>query len=161
MRRIAMNLRPSTLDDLGILPTLGWFCREFKSVYTQFEVAVIVDVQEEEIAEPVKTAIYRIVQEAFNNIVRHSGARNISLDLASDDGYVRLRIADDGVGFEQKRSTKADKNANGLGMASMRERAESTGGRFGLESRSGTGTTLTIAWPALSRLERYSAAHDW
>jgi signal transduction histidine kinase len=147
VRRISMNLRPSTLDDLGILPTLGWFCREFQAVYGQFHVETMVDVLEDAIAPQVKTAIYRIVQEAFNNVVVHSRARNISLDLTIEDGLIELRIQDDGSGFEPKRFASTDDKARGLGLASMRERAEATGGRFRLVSERGRGTRIHARWP--------------
>jgi PAS domain S-box-containing protein len=161
VRRIAMNLRPSTLDDLGILPTLGWFCREFRAVYGEYNVVTVVDVSEEEIADPVKTAIYRIVQEAFNNVVTHARARHISLEMKSKDGQVELCIRDDGVGFDPSKFASTDEKARGLGMASMRERAEGTGGKFRLESLSGHGTTLTVTWPCRGAVERYAAAPQW
>jgi PAS domain S-box-containing protein len=146
LRRISMNLRPSTLDDLGILATLGWFSREFRSIYRQFHLETIVDVREEEIAPEVKTAIYRIVQEAVNNIVTHSHARNIWLTMVSQERRIELRIRDDGAGFDPRNATPEDK-APGLGLTSMRERAEATGGRFRVESQSGSGTTVLVTWP--------------
>jgi PAS domain S-box-containing protein len=142
VRSISMNLRPSTLDDLGILPTLGWFAREFRAIYGQVEVEVLVDVAEDEIAVPVKTAVYRIVQEAFNNVVKHAKARNITLSLRHVASQVELRIYDDGSGFEA-----GARGAGGLGLGSMRERAEVTGGRFSVESRNGEGTTVRVMWP--------------
>jgi signal transduction histidine kinase len=151
VRRIAMNLRPSTLDDLGILPTLGWFCREFRGLHPQLAVAAIVEVREEEIADALKTALYRIVQEAFNNVVTHAGARNISLSLQRVDHHIRLRIADDGKGFDEQALARLDGNAGGLGLASMRQRVESAGGRFSIGSKPGEGTTIVAVWPGMAR----------
>lgn len=148
VRRISMNLRPSTLDDLGILPTLGWFTREFRSIYDQLDLETDVDVCEQEIAAPVKTAIYRIVQEAFNNVVTHSRARKVSLVLKREGSHIRLQIKDDGQGFDPDGFTVADDSGRGLGLASMRERAEVTGGRFRLESIIGHGTTVGVTWPS-------------
>jgi len=146
VRRISMNLRPSTLDDLGILPTLGWFTREFRSIYDQLDLKTDVDVCEGEIAAPVKTAIYRIVQEAFNNVVTHSRARKVSLVLKREGSHIRLQIDDDGQGFDPAGFTVTDDSGRGLGLASMRERAEVTGGRFRLESIIGHGTTVAVTW---------------
>lgn len=148
VRRISMNLRPSTLDDLGILPTLGWFTREFRAIYDQLELEILVDICEEEIAVPVKTAIYRIVQEAFNNVVTHSAARKVSLVLRRRGSHIELQVRDDGAGFDPARFSVADESGRGLGLATMRERAEVTGGRFSLQSESGRGTTVGVMWPS-------------
>jgi PAS domain S-box-containing protein len=148
VRRISMNLRPSTLDDLGILPTLGWFTREFRTIYHQLELEVQIDLQEDEIAVPVKTAIYRIVQEAFNNVVSHSGARSVRLALRRAGGQIELRIQDDGAGFDTAAFGATDESGRGLGLASMRERGEVTGGRFSLHSARAQGTTVCVSWPS-------------
>jgi signal transduction histidine kinase len=107
-----------------------------------------VDVCEDEIAVPVKTAIYRVVQEAFNNVVSHSRARTVVLVLRRVGSQIELRIEDDGAGFQPGAFTVADETGRGLGLASMRERAEVTGGRFSLESQSGRGTTVRVMWPS-------------
>jgi PAS domain S-box-containing protein len=148
VRRISMNLRPSTLDDLGILPTLGWFTREFKTIYEHLDLEVQLDVGEDEIAVPVKTAIYRIVQEAFNNVVTHSKARAVGLVLRRHGSQIELRIRDNGAGFDPAAFSIADDSGRGLGLASMRERAEVTGGRFSLQSESARGTTVRVMWPS-------------
>jgi PAS domain S-box-containing protein len=149
VRRIAMDLRPSTLDDLGILPTIGWFTREFKGIYKKLDVETIVDVSEEHIATPVKTAIYRIVQEAFNNVATHSMAHKLYLSLKRRSGHIELVVRDDGIGFDPRQYALPDEAARGLGLASMRERAEMTGGRYQLQSRIGEGTTVKVTWPAV------------
>lgn len=146
VRRVSMDLRPSTLDDLGILPTLGWFTREFRAIYGQIKVDTLVEAREEEIAAPMKTAIYRIVQEAFNNVVAHSGARHVALALRRRGGELELQVQDDGVGFDSS-APRAGRRRGGLGLQSMRERAEVTGGRFALRSEKGRGTAITVAWP--------------
>jgi signal transduction histidine kinase len=152
VRRISMNLRPSTLDDLGILPTLGWFMREFSATYGQIELNTLVDVEEEEIAAPLKTAIYRIVQEAFHNVVTHSGARRVSLVLRRRERQLELQVQDDGAGCVARVGSK---ERGGLGLATMRERAEVTGGRFSLRSEPGNGTIVAVSWP-IYRARRHS-----
>lgn len=142
VRRISMDLRPSTLDDLGILPTLGWFMREFGAIYGHIELTRLVDVDEDEIAAPLKTAIYRIVQEAFHNVVTHSGARRVSLVLRRRQRQLELQVQDDGRGCDLR-----GRERGGLGLATMRERAEVTGGRFSLRSAPGEGTTVAVSWP--------------
>jgi PAS domain S-box-containing protein len=147
VRRISMNLRPSTLDDLGIVPTLGWFIREFRTIYHRLDLDIAVDIGEEEVAAPVKTAIYRIVQEAFNNVVSHSCARKAGLILRRAGNQIELRIQDNGAGFDPGALRVAESGGRGLGLASMRERAEVTGGRFSVQSASGSGTTVRVCWP--------------
>ena len=147
VRRVAMNLRPATLDDLGVLPTIAWFCREFREVHPKIHVDVLVDIAEHEIAEPVKTVIYRVVQEAFSNIARHAGTAHVSLVLARCEGLVHLRVSDDGAGFDPSRFARPGRDARGIGIASIRHRVESTGGRYRLESTQGKGTTISAYWP--------------
>ncbi len=145
--RIAMGLHPSVLDHLGIGPTIDWFCRESSANYPQIRLEYAVDVCEEEIAAPVKVAIYRIIQETFNNAVTHAQASRVTLNLKHNRGHVELSVHDDGVGFDPAQFKSVDKTGRGLGLASMRERAEATAGRFGVESRSGDGTTVKVTWP--------------
>lgn len=145
--RIAMDLHPSVLDHLGIGPTIDWFCRESSANYAQVRLEHGVDVCEEEIAAPVKTAIYRIIQESFNNAVTHAQASSVTLHLIDSRGHLELSVSDDGIGFDPAQFKSVDKAGRGFGLASMRERAEATAGRFRVESRSGQGTTVRVTWP--------------
>jgi signal transduction histidine kinase len=146
VRRVSMNLRPATLDDFGILPTLAGLSREFRAIHHQLELELLVDVSEGEIAAPLKTAIYRIVQEALHNVVMHSGARKVCLVLRRRHGQLELRVRDDGVG--------AAPAGGGLGLSTMRERAEITGGRFALRAAKGRGTTVAVTWPIYNEAVR-------
>lgn len=146
VRRISMDLRPSILDDLGVLPTLAWFFREFRDVYRHHALETRLAVREEDVPENLKTAIYRIVQEAVNNVVRHAQARTLTIDLSNGEGLLYLGVRDDGIGLGP---SPADRDAarRGLGMSTMRERAEITGGRFQIESVPGRGTAIHVFWP--------------
>ena len=99
VRHISMSLHPSTLDDLGVLATIGWLAREFKGSYRQLNLETSIDVCEQEIPVSAKTAIYRIIQEALNNVLMHAQARNVSLTLRDHRGQFELIIQDDGIGF--------------------------------------------------------------
>ena len=147
VRRVSMNLRPATLDDLGILPTLAGLSREFCAIHQQLELELLVDVSEAEIAAPLKTAIYRIVQEALHNVVMHSGARKVCLVLRRRDGQLELQVRDDGMGA-------APAGGAGLGLSTMRERAEITGGRFALRAGPRRGTTVAVTWPIYNEAVR-------
>lgn len=147
VRRISMNLRPSMLDDLGVLPTVTWFCRELKRVYSGIEIETVLDVSEQDIPFRLRTVIFRVLQEALNNAARHSGARRIRVVLRRLESAVELRIADDGAGFETAQMVLKPGDRRGLGLNTMRERAETSGARFRLESMPGHGTMVWAIWP--------------
>jgi two-component system NarL family sensor kinase len=151
VRHISMSLHPSTLDDLGVLATIGWLAREFKGSYRQLNLETSIDVCEEEIPVSAKTAIYRIIQEALNNVLMHAQARNVSLTLRDHGGHFELIIQDDGIGFAPGFApvqVVAVADGGGVGVASMRERAAATGGCFTLDTEVGRGTTIRVAWPS-------------
>ncbi len=102
-RRIITDLRPSILDDLGIIATLNWFCRRFGEIYTGISVEKDVRLEEAQVPENLKIIIFRIIQEAMNNSAKHSQARKICLSLWLEGERIELRISDDGVGFEPGR----------------------------------------------------------
>lgn len=144
IRRILGNLRPLMLDDLGILPTLNWFFREFQKVYSGIGVEKEIEIQEEEIPEPLKIVIFRILQEATSNIAKHSRADQVRVSLAKGDGAVHLAIRNNGQGFHLEEILA---QRRGLGLVSMRERAELSGGSFAIESAPGDGTSIRASWP--------------
>jgi PAS domain S-box-containing protein len=148
VRRISMDLRPAMLDDLGILPTLAWFFREYQGVYGQLRLATTLQVAEAEVPAALKTAIYRIVQEALGNIARHAQARSVAVALVRRGAALELTVRDDGLGFEAAAlAPQPGEPLRGLGLSSMRERAEATGGSFHLDSAPGQGTRIAVAWP--------------
>jgi PAS domain S-box-containing protein len=146
-RRIQMDLRPSILDDLGILSTISWFCREFQTTYKGIGIEAQVDIKEDEVPDSLKTAIYRIMQEALNNIAKHSGAELVRLFLTRTDNKIELQIQDNGMGFDIEENLSLQRSRRGLGLTSMRERAELSGGSFVIESIKGKGTTIRANWP--------------
>lgn len=146
-RRIYTGLRPTLLDDLGIIATLSWFCREFERTYRNICVEPQFDLEEGRIPEPLKIVIFRIVQEALNNIARHSQAELVSLGLARRNGRIELTVEDNGIGFDVDIALAKNGHEKGLGIAGMKERAELAGGFFKLESIVGVGTVIHAAWP--------------
>ncbi|MGA2315299.1 MAG: PAS domain S-box protein [Thermodesulfobacteriota bacterium] len=147
VRRIQMDLRPSTLDDLGILATLGWFCREYQKIYSRIRVQKEIDHQESEVSTPLKTVIYRVMQEALNNIAKHSKADLVYLSLRKKENKIELTIKDTGMGFDLEEILSPERSKRGLGLNSMRERTELSGGTFVIESTAGKGTTIRAEWP--------------
>jgi PAS domain S-box-containing protein len=146
-RRIQMDLRPSILDDLGILATINWFCREFQVTYPGIYIEKEVNIQEDEIPDLLKTPIYRILQEALNNIAKHSKAYMISLSLKKTERMIELTVQDNGQGFDLEGLIPKEQSKGGFGLTSMRERADLSGGVFVIESTLGKGTILRATWP--------------
>jgi PAS domain S-box-containing protein len=146
-RRIQMNLRPSVLDDLGILMTINWFCRQFESTYSNIRIRKEIDIEEHEVPDPLKIVIYRVMQEALNNIAKHSKAPVVSLFLRKTGQAVELVIRDSGQGFDLSEAQSRVGAGRGLGLDSMRERTELSGGSFSIESNKGEGTSIRASWP--------------
>ena len=147
VRRIQKNLRPPTLDDLGLLATISWFCREFEGVYSDIRIEREVDLKEEHLPGPLKIVIYRVMQEALNNVAKHSRTKAVRLALRKNDGRIEIEIQDNGVGFDPKEVFSRNESERGLGLFSMKERTELSEGRFSVEAARGTGTTILASWP--------------
>ncbi len=146
VRRIVQDLRPSILDDLGILATITWVCREFQNVYSSIRIKREIGIQENDIPSPLKTVIYRILQEALNNIAKHSRAGLVQLSLQKKHGGVELRLHDNGQGFDLTEAISLKPSRRGFGLASMRERAQLSGATFDIKSAVGEGTTIWVKW---------------
>lgn len=147
VRKIAMDLRPSILDDLGILATITWFCREFQTIYSGIRIRQQPDIREDDVPDPLKTVIYRVMQEALNNIAKHSQADLVHLSLRKTDGRIELVVKDNGLGFDLEEVLSVQSSKSGLGLASMRERTELLGGSFSIESTRRKGTIIRASWP--------------
>ena len=147
VRKTVMNLRPSMLDDLGILATISWFERHFQTVYSAIRVEEQINVREAEIPEALKTNIFRVLQEAANNVAKHSGADRFSVSLSKKSDFLELVIADNGRGFDPDSVLETEDIQTGFGITSMKERIELSGGAFSIQSVKGTGTTIRAIWP--------------
>lgn len=150
VRRLARDLRPGTLNELGLVPTIDWHVRAFTR-------NIPLDVQfqsdlPEDFRLPLHTelALYRVVQEALTNIARHSGAAQASIRLQSRDGLLKLIIRDDGRGFDVGAVMNSDER--GLGLHGIQERVELIGGKLTLESAEGRGTRLCVEVPVLEKV---------
>jgi len=146
VRRIVQDLRPSILDDLGILATITWFCREFQNVYQNIHLNRDIEIQETDIPAPLKTVIYRILQEALNNVAKHSRADQIRLGLKKKKTKIELKIQDNGRGFDFSKAVSLKPSRRGFGLASMRERAELSGATFDIQSAKSQGTQIRVRW---------------
>jgi PAS domain S-box-containing protein len=147
VRTISRNLRPSVLDDLGILATISWFCREIENTYSGIRINRQIRIEEGDVPADLKTVIFRLLQEAVNNVTKHSQATVIDLFLEGRNGKIELTIKDNGIGFDLEQVVTEGRVKDGIGLSSMRERTELSNGSFLIKSQKGTGTTVHASWP--------------
>jgi len=145
-RRLSKNLRPSTLDDLGLLRTINGLCREFEEL-SDISIRKDIKIQENQMPELLKITIYRILQEAVSNAVKHSDAHSLCIRLEEDAGSIELAVEDNGKGFLVEQTEPLSTATSGMGIESMKERAELTGGLFTLWSEPAKGTIVRVVWP--------------
>lgn len=153
LHRTTMDMRPAMLDDLGIIPTLSWFFREFESAWRDRKVEKDVSIAECDVPVALKATIFRILQEAMNNIVKHAGADLIRVSLKKDGGILRLSIDDNGQGFDISGASVRRGSNRGFGLFTMKERARSTGGSFDMQSILESGTRIVISWRLLDDIQ--------
>ena len=141
VRRLAVELRPTALDDFGLAAALERLTEGFAE---QTGAAVEFESQlgEERLPDEIETALYRIVQEALTNVIKHAHAERVRIALQKSDGFVTARIEDDGRGFTES------EDGEGLGLIGIRERVELVRGRLEIESSEGNGTTIVVEVPA-------------
>jgi signal transduction histidine kinase len=144
-------LRPATIDELGLEATLENFVNEFAR---HFNIPADFHAQKlsnKRLLPEIEINLYRIAQEALNNIAKHAQASNVSVMIEKPDHHIVLIIEDDGIGFNPR--TKVDK-IEGLGLVEMGERAAIVGGRLEIESKKGKGTTVYARIPAIFNKEK-------
>jgi len=146
-QRITKHLHPSILDDLGLFAAIRGICREFKEVYADIQVTSNFEMDEHDVPGSLKILIYRILQEALNNVAKHSEADTVNLNLKKNKRKIELYIEDNGKGFDLSEVLHADGHERGLGLQSIRERTELFGGSIDIKSEKGKGTTICANWP--------------
>lgn len=146
LRSISTELRPRLLDDLGLIPTLEWYCRGFEESHPQVAITRAFTASERTIPADLKVEIFRIVQEALGNVSRHAQADAVRVALAEEGSELRLTIEDNGVGFDPVQVTR--EGTTRVGLPSIRKRVEATAGRLVLDSGPQRGTRIGAVWPA-------------
>lgn len=150
VRRLQRDLRPSILDDLGILATISWVFREFESVHQDIQLDRCIKIQEPDVPDSLKIVIYRILREALNNVAKHSQAKKVRVLLNNNGHSLELLIKDNGIGFDAQQMDSKEWAYRGLGLVGMQERASLSGGSFFIDTNRGEGTTIRILWPVRS-----------
>jgi len=153
LRRIIAALRPGVLDQLGLVPALGWVADH---TLRPLGLTVTIDADELQGRLPgeIETILFRIAQEAMSNVARHSGAKHLSIRLWRTDDQVAMTLTDDGCGFDVAAVTAAEERGRGLGLASMQERASLAGGQVTIESAPGKGTTVRVVVPLPDEVQK-------
>jgi two-component system sensor histidine kinase UhpB len=144
IRSLSIDLRPSALDDLGLLPALRWYIKEYQQKYG-IKVEYHADGIKERLTSEVETVVYRIVQEALTNVARHAQAQNVCVHLQEKGDAIEVMIHDDGHGFDVQHllNTKPGLgHERGWGLVGMFERAQLLEGTLEIDSRPGKGTTI-------------------
>jgi signal transduction histidine kinase len=140
-RRIAADLRPLVLDDLGLVPAIEWLVQSFSQ---RHGVPCALDIDESlELGEPHATAVFRIVQESLANVAKHAGATQAWVRVAREGGEIVLAVRDDGAGFD----TEGARRPQSLGLIGLRERAQLLQGTVRITSKAGAGTEVVARIP--------------
>jgi len=147
VNRIGRGLRPSMLDDLGVLAALSWFCREFQSVYSAIQIEKVIDIQEDQIPENLKVVVYRVLQEGLNNVAKHSSANQVRIALRKTNQAIEFSIIDNGRGFELEPILSREIGGKGLGVLGMIKTIELSGGVCKITSDRQEGTAIRAVWP--------------
>ena len=143
VRNMALLLRPSMLDDLGLIPALKWQARE-SAKRTSMDISVAAELDSDDLPDEYKTCIYRVVQEALHNCARHSDATSVRIRVEQQPDRLMLIIQDDGQGFDVRQ-------LKGLGLLGIQERVARLGGKCSVESKPGRGTILCVELPFIDQ----------
>jgi signal transduction histidine kinase len=151
VRTVSHLLHPPLLDESGLMSAIRWYVEEF-SKRSKIAVTLALDEESNRLTQEIKTAVFRIVQEALTNVYRHSKAQAARVEIKSDESCLLLKIKDNGAGIPARMLSLAPNGKTGVGLASMRERATLLGGVFGIQSDSeGTTVSVSIPIPRISR----------
>jgi signal transduction histidine kinase len=146
-RRFSSNLRPPLLDDLGLLTAIRSICREFQGLYEGIRIELVLNIEETDIPDALKITIYRVLQEALNNIIKHSGADYVELFLEKNRNGLEFVIMDNGRGFDLKGINGWASGTRGMGLEGMSERVSLSNGLFDISSQKGGKTVIRAVWP--------------
>jgi signal transduction histidine kinase len=145
LHRISAGLRPATLD-LGIVPAVRQFLDDWSALAGVAVSLRADDLPDQWLAPDVETQLFRILQEALTNVGKHSGARQVSVEIERTNSGVSLAVTDDGCGFDVA-AAAATAARTGLGLIGIRERVQLVGGRLAITASEGQGTTVSVAIP--------------
>ncbi len=146
VRNLSLDLRPSMLDDLGLVATLRWYA-DRQAQRAGFAASLNVESSTHRPPAEQATACFRVVQEALTNVVRHARARNVWIELRQGDETLDLAVRDDGDGFDAEAARQSAARGESFGLPAIQERVELLGGRFEIESQRKKGTSIRASFP--------------
>lgn len=160
LRRIITALRPGVLDQLGLVPALGWVSDH---TLRPLGITVLLEAnsQSERLPGEIETILFRIAQEAMSNVARHSQARHVDIHLRRQESQISLTVADDGLGCDLAALTRSSDQGRGLGLAGMQERASLAGGQVTINSTPGQGTTVQVVVPLVEPISHLAHTFDF
>jgi two-component system NarL family sensor kinase len=147
VRRISNELRPSSLHDLGLRPTIEWLSRHFAKAHPDVRIDLEFDIDEASFDESLRVELFRIVEEALINVGRHAHASRVRVALVKSAGQVELKVEDDGIGFDRAAIARGAGGLAGVGLRSIGERVDATNGSLAIESAPLRGTSIAAVWP--------------
>ncbi len=159
LQRLISDLRPSHLDDLGLSAAVRWYAGKVQE-HSALSLRVDISGEERDLEEVTKIAIFRIIQESLNNIIKHADATHVNIRLQFEDRNVRIHIRDNGIGFSREAVQQRQRNRPSLGLAGMEERAALLGGNVRIQSRPGYGTEIEALIPYLHTTESFQALQE-
>jgi signal transduction histidine kinase len=161
LRQLISDLRPSQLDDLGLVAALQWYVREFNSRHP-IQADFVVDGNRVRLPSEVETVLFRIAQEALNNVARHANASHASVRLEMQPTQICVSIRDDGRGFDKDQVLRRDGSHTGWGLLGIQERTALLGGQVEIDSAPGCGTHIRVQVPVIGERDdvRKSAVQD-
>jgi signal transduction histidine kinase/PAS domain-containing protein len=153
VRNLSLDLRPSLLDDLGLVAALRWYV-DRQAQWGNFTAEFIADTIETRLPPDMETVCFRVTQEAVTNVVRHAQATKVRIELKQQDDEVSLNIQDDGVGFNVRAAEEHAVRGSSLGLLGMKERVLLAGGKFEIRSQPHSGTEIRVYFPIPDRQPR-------
>jgi signal transduction histidine kinase len=149
VRDLALDLRPSILDDLGLVAALRWYAERLAQ-RTGLTIEFLANRAHAPLSAESKTACFRVAQEALTNVARHAGARKVALELRSGPKDVQLIVRDDGIGFDVEAARRGAVRGKSLGLLSMQERVTLLGGHIEICSAQSRGSEIRARWPVFA-----------
>jgi signal transduction histidine kinase/type II secretory pathway pseudopilin PulG len=146
VHKVIFDLRPAVLDDLGLLSAMRWYAQN-RLGNLNVKVRIEVTGEERKLESPVENGVFRVVQEAINNIARHAEAQNVLISVEYEDKALKIEVEDDGKGFVEKNYDPLKESTQGLGLLGMRERVSILGGEIKIDSQPGRGTRIFVRVP--------------
>jgi signal transduction histidine kinase len=145
-RQISLDLRPPLLDDLGLVPALRWYVNQ-QAERAGLKAKFSADPQADDVPPHIRIACFRLAQEAVTNVVRHANAKTLTVELRRADTSLRLKVLDDGKGFDVPAAKARAEQGASLGLLGIKERAALAGGSVRISSFPGEGTIVEILLP--------------